>query len=244
MGRDAGYRYEATSVEGFVQQLAVSYIKNHYWFYVMGHIREGRDPRPIDAAIIGKYGIAMSKASRYRRKRAGTANLQYLRFRDTYLILATHGVHAFHTAEKGAIRDAREVPIKFHGYAVSYRGGHAHVRIEQGRYKELKAYFREIAPRRSASTLAAELRALPWDAYAPVRGQYFGLLREINRSRKAAGRAPVPDTAVRRRRKVVRPFEPAPGRDPIGHPAGAGPGGSPGRDAGTPEGGPTVLPPS
>ena len=78
--------------------------------------------------------------------------------------LATHGAHAFHTAEKGAIRDAREVPIKFHGYAVSYRGGHAHVRIEQGRYKELKAYFREIAPRRSASALAAELRALPWDA--------------------------------------------------------------------------------
>jgi len=36
------YRCEATTIEGFVQQLAVSYIANGYWFCVTGLIRNGR----------------------------------------------------------------------------------------------------------------------------------------------------------------------------------------------------------
>jgi hypothetical protein len=32
------YRCEATSVEGFLQQLAVAYITTGYWFYVTGEI--------------------------------------------------------------------------------------------------------------------------------------------------------------------------------------------------------------
>ena len=208
MVRATGYRYEATSVAGFVQQLAVSYLKNCYWFYVMGSIRPGKDPRPIDEEIIRKYKIALSKAGRHRRKRTGTANLQYLRFESTYVIIATPGEHEFLRAEKDAIRDAQEVPIKFRGYSLSYRGGHAHVRIERERFKELKAYFEEVSVKRSVSALAAELWSLPWQPYAPVRGQYLGLLRGINRHRKAAGLEPVPETAVRMRRQICRPFEP------------------------------------
>lgn len=49
---------------------------------------------------------------------------------------------------------------------------------------------------------------LPWQPYAPVWGQYLGLLREANRRRKAAGLEPVPETAVRTRRQICRPFEP------------------------------------
>jgi hypothetical protein len=215
MVRATGYRYEATSVAGFVQQLAVSYLKNCYWFYVMGSIRPGKDPRPIDEEIIRKYKIALSKAGRYRRKRTGTANLQYLRFESTYIIISTPGEHEFLRAEKDAIRDAREVPIKFRGYSLSFRGGHAHVRIERERFKELKAYFEEISVRRTTHQLAAELWSLPWQPYAPVRGQYLGLLRGINRRRKAAGLEPVPDTAVRMSRQICRPFEPV---TPTPHP--------------------------
>ena len=32
------YRCEAASVEGFIQQLAVSYVAKGYWFYVTGRI--------------------------------------------------------------------------------------------------------------------------------------------------------------------------------------------------------------
>src|SRR5262245_52026814 len=42
-----GYRYEAATVEGFVQQLAVSYLKNRYWHYVRGEVPAGKDPRGV-----------------------------------------------------------------------------------------------------------------------------------------------------------------------------------------------------
>ena len=38
------YRYEATSVAGFIQQLAVCYVGRGYWFYVTGTVPEHKDP--------------------------------------------------------------------------------------------------------------------------------------------------------------------------------------------------------
>jgi hypothetical protein len=65
------YRCEATSVAGFVQQLAVSYIGRGYFFYVRGEIPEKKDPRIVDEHIIEKYGIAIGKTARARRKASG-----------------------------------------------------------------------------------------------------------------------------------------------------------------------------
>ena len=45
------YRFEATSVEGFIQQLAVAYITNGYWFYVAGTIPENKDARVFELRI-------------------------------------------------------------------------------------------------------------------------------------------------------------------------------------------------
>src|SRR4051794_1656045 len=124
------YRCEARTPEGFVQQLAVSYIANGYWFYVAGVIPETKDPRAVDEKLVRKYGIDISKFTRARRKRAGMANMQYIRFERFFVLIATHGRHRFFEEEHPAIRDIRERPVKFASYAVSYRGRHAHVRIE------------------------------------------------------------------------------------------------------------------
>ena len=66
------YRCEATSVAGFVQQLAVSYVGRGYFFYVIGEIPERKDPRVIDQRLIEKYGLGIGKATRARRKSAGS----------------------------------------------------------------------------------------------------------------------------------------------------------------------------
>jgi glycosyltransferase involved in cell wall biosynthesis len=58
------YRCEATSVEGFVQQVAVQYLRHGYWFYVSGRIPAGKDPRGVDQKLIDKYGIAVSESTR------------------------------------------------------------------------------------------------------------------------------------------------------------------------------------
>lgn len=203
------YRCEATSVEGFVQQLAVAYLGNGYWFYVVGEVPEGKDPRRVDEKLVARYQIDLSKWARARRKRAGQANLQYLRYGRLFVILATHGAHAFFEEEASSIRDARKTPVRFRGYSISYRGGHPHVRIEQEDYKRLKAYFLELALHRSAEHLGSELARLPFEPYAPIRRQLLTVLRAVNRERKRAGFELVARSCFRFARRVCRPFEQA-----------------------------------
>jgi hypothetical protein len=105
MKRTMPYRCEATTVPGFVQQVAVSYVANGYLFYVAGCVPAGKDPRTIDGKILERYGIAISKWAKARRKSLGQANLQYIRFERFFLILATHGQHRFFHEEAKVIRD-------------------------------------------------------------------------------------------------------------------------------------------
>jgi hypothetical protein len=200
------YRCEATSIAGFVQQLAVAYVGRGYFFYVKGEIPERKDPRAVDLRIVEKYNIAVRKTARARRKAAGLANLQYIRFERTFVLIATHGRHIFFEQERGFIRDVREVPIKFAGYAISYRSGHPHVRIEQRQFLELKAWFLDASTHRSRESLEMEFRKLPFEPYAPVRSQLFSIVRRLNERRAAAQFEPVPATAIRLRRRVVQPF--------------------------------------
>lgn len=204
------YRCEAVSVEGFIQQLAVSYVAKGYWFYVTGHIPPHKDARRVDQKLIERYGIEVSKYARARRKRAGLANVQYLRMGHVYVLLATRGEHPFFAAEAQCVRDLRRVPLKVFGYAISYRvnggRGHASVRIERQKYRDLKAYFEALAVHRSGEDLAVELRRLPFAPYAPVRRQLLRVVNAINRRRRVAGYEPVPLAALRLRRSPVKPF--------------------------------------
>jgi hypothetical protein len=204
------YRFEATSPEGFVQQLAIAYLRNGYWFYVTGEIPEGKDPRRVDEKLVARYQIDLSKWARARRKQAGFANLQYIRFERFFVLLATHGIHTFFEEEAGSIRDARKTPIRFQGYSISYRGGHPHVRIEQEEYKRLKAYFLDVATHRSVERLERELGSLPFEPYAPVRRQLLVVLRAVNRERKKARFEIVPKSCFRFMRRICRPFEKRP----------------------------------
>ncbi len=201
------YRCEATSVSGFIQQLAVGYVGRGYFFYVLGQVPEGKDPRLLDEKLTKKYGISTSKGTRARRKALGLANVQYLRFKDRFILLSTHGEHDFFVHEAGQIRDAREMPIKMFGYAVSYRAGHPHVRIEQGKYLELKAYLAGLAVHRGKEWLEGQFRSLWFEPYAPVRSQIHCVLRKVNERRKLAQYELLPSSCIRVRRRIVRPFE-------------------------------------
>jgi hypothetical protein len=201
------YRKEATSIGGFVQQVAVSFVGHGYFFYVAGSIPEGKDPRAVDEKLVVRYGIDISKWARARRKQAGIANLQYVRFGQFFLILATHGRHQFFEDEASCIRDVRRRPIRFAGYSIGFRGGHPHVRIEQEEYKQLKAYFVDLALRRSVASLERELAQIPFEPYAPVRRQLLCILRTVNRARKRAGFSSVTKEVFRFKRRIYLPFE-------------------------------------
>jgi hypothetical protein len=201
------YRCEATSVTGFIQQLAVGYVGRGYFFYVVGRVPEGKDPHTIDEKLIRKYGVSVGKTARARRKALGLANVQYLRFKDQFVLCATEGTHVFLSEEAGQIRDAREMPVKLFGYSISYRGGHPHVRIEQRRYLELKAYLTDLAVHRGRDWLEGQFRSLWFEPYAPVRSQVHCVLRQVNRRRKLAQFELLPSSCIRVRRRIVKPFE-------------------------------------
>ena len=101
------YRCVATSQAGFIQQLAVGYISNGYYFYVAGVIPSEKSAARVDAKILAAYDIAISKWTRARRKKAGQANVQYLRYGRFYVIIATHGAHPFFSAEAKRVRRCR-----------------------------------------------------------------------------------------------------------------------------------------
>lgn len=204
------YRYNATTIGGFIQQLAVCYIGRGYWFYVQGAIPKHKEPKEIDEKLLAKYQIPASKFQRCRRKRWGVANLQYLRFENSFLILATHGIHAFFKEEAKRVKDVRRETIYFEGYSVSYQNGHPKVSLAQGTYEELKAHFLELAVHRQADYIAREVRKLPFESYAPVRRQLVYILTSVNKRRKAAGLPLVPYQCIRFRRTIYQPFAPSP----------------------------------
>ncbi len=206
------YRCVATSVAGFVQQLAVGYIAHGYWFYVTGRVPEHKDPANVDRKLIGQYGLDVSKWTRARHKQAGRARVQYLRYDRFFVLLATHGEHPFFAAEGKQIRDVRREPLRFMGYSIGCRQGrdgrkwHPSVRIEQDTFRALKSRLLALAVHRSVEEWCQTLRALNFEPYAPVRDQLRILLRALNRKRQVAGLEPVPREALRWRRMPVRPF--------------------------------------
>lgn len=216
------YRVEATSIEGFVQQIACCYLRHGYWFYVVGQVPKGKHPAAVDEKLIAKYQIAVSESTRYRRKKLGRANLQYIRHESTFVILATKGEHRFFEEEANLIRDIRRVPLRYAGYSISYKPGgrkkdgsrddkwHAHVAIDRQQYLELRAWFSERALRDSSKKLALAFYELPVAPYAPIRRQLLMVLREVNRLRKQAGKKQLPSEILPLRRRVVRPFSDVP----------------------------------
>ena len=83
----------ATSPEGLVQQVAVSYLRHGYWYYVSGWIKEGKDPTRLDQKLMAKYCIDIGEREKADRKHRGLANLQYIRHANWFLLLATEGHH-------------------------------------------------------------------------------------------------------------------------------------------------------
>jgi hypothetical protein len=176
------YRCQAGSEIGFVQQLACNYLPHGYWFYVTGQIPPDKDPQQVDEKLIDKYDIAVSRSTRWRRKKAGTANLHYLRHERFFVLLATHGKHRFFEEEQERIRDSRQISIQFSGYSIGSKQGdylqkspgrkpkrdhrfRSRVQVSRPVYLDWLAYFEHTAHRSPAERLAAQLYQFPYEPY-------------------------------------------------------------------------------
>jgi hypothetical protein len=164
------YQCKAVSIDGLVQQIAVSYLRHGYYWYVTGAVREGLDPEHVDETIISKYDIRKCWRHRAHQKARGLANLQYIRHGAFYVILATKGRHAFKVMEQENVRDIREAPLHvpitmaphlgrrkknrkkpqvpvFEGYSISFRRGRYQRKTQEERaaYAEALAHWKHQA---------------------------------------------------------------------------------------------------
>lgn len=211
--RQSDYRCEAVSVAGFVQQLATGYIAHGYRYYAVRRIPERKDPKQVDAKLIELYGLDLSKWARARRKRAGYANMQYIRYGTFAVLIASPpvGGHAFFR-ECTDYKDVRQRAIRFGGYSIgasfSTNTGrwHASVRIEKEQYLRMRDYFVDIATKREPSALTEELSSLRFEPFARVARQYLAILGQVNDKRRAAGLVELPTTCLRLHRKSIFPF--------------------------------------
>ncbi len=219
------YRCEAVSAEAFVQQLACNLVNHGYWFYTVGHVPPGKDPRAVDRKLIDGYGLEISKWQRARLKAKGHAKLSYLRHERFFVLLATAGEHIFYQRE-GRVRDVRREPIAFEGYSIGCSKGsdgryHASVKIHAGTFNERRAYLLGMALHRSADAMTREFQGVRFTPYARVRRQLLRLLREVNEARRMAGFAPVPISVLQLRRVPLKVFAetlPKSSRAPISGP--------------------------
>lgn len=227
------YRCIAKSRSGFVQQLAVQYVTHGYWWYVAGWIPEKKDPESVDERLVERYDITPHQSERWRRKKQGRANLQYLRFGRSFVLIASKGEHLFYgpadrggesqkklvwkgerrsrtqSLEEVAIRDIRKHPLQFEGYSIGWRNGHPSVRIAHSVYVREKAHLEEMATRRRTESMVELIRKRVgyFEPYAPVRDQLLCIIRAVNRRRVLAGYERLPDNTLRLRRRIYRPFD-------------------------------------
>ena len=222
------YKYEVTSLTGFLQRVATHLLPKGYFFFVQGTLSDGKDPRALDAKLLTKYDVAKSEGARRWRKSQGLGNVQYVRYQKHWILLATHGDHPIREGEGVNLKDARRVPIRIGDYALYVKRGNylkrnpddeaatpdgkwrVRVMIAREPYRELCAYFLSIACHLRVNTLAEELFLLPYEPYAPIRKQLLKLLRLINAKRQASGFTKVPPSCLRYKRTIVKAFSPFP----------------------------------
>lgn len=219
------YKYEVTSLVGYLQRVATHLLPKGYYFFVQGVVPEGKDASTLDAKLLAKYEVVKTEGARRWRKQQGLGNVQYVRFDKSWILMATHGDHPIREGEATNLKDVRRVPIRIGDYSLYVKRGNylkkqspdesakpdgkwrVRVLIAREPYRELCAYFLSIACHRRAETLSDELFALPYVPYAPVRKQLLKLLRLINAKRQAAGFAKIPTSCLRFKREIVRAFD-------------------------------------
>lgn len=214
------YRYECESVEGFVQR-AVVLAQRGYRYFVQGEVPERKEPAAIDKKLLAKYDLRKTRRQRAYRKSRGLPNGHYFRHGRTWIVMATARELFLAVDEKERVLDLRESPIRAFGYSLSLRrdgsamrrGEHryrASVRLDLETYRELRAYFEDLALHRSKERLAAEFwrESSRWQAYAPVSRQFRAIVRRVNERRAKASYELVPTSCVRRYRKHPKHFGP------------------------------------
>lgn len=212
------YQYECGSVAGFVQRLVVL-SQRGYRYFLQGEVPARRIPEEVDAKLLAKYDLRLTRRQRAYRKSRGVANGHYVRLGRSWVLLGTSRQFFLDIDANESPRDLRESPIRVCGYSISLRRDgsarrrgeerlRASVRLDERTASEVRAFFEDLSVHRSKERLAAEFwRATnEWEPYAPVHRQFRAILWRVNARRNQAGFERVPLSCLRVHRRLPKHF--------------------------------------
>ena len=176
--------HEAKTLGDFLRRIAIDYVRYGYYRYVLREIPLGKDLAAIDQKLIETYGVTTSRMKRFRLRRQGTAIVQYLRFGQAFVLLATEGQQE--TFSKLRSYDIRKAPLHFAGYSVGFVGNVVTVRVTRDVWRKIERQVFAIALGKQAF-LENALTALPYYRFPGVVRQKWELVNTVNQQRKAAG---------------------------------------------------------
>jgi hypothetical protein len=186
--------YEVQSLSQYIRKLAIDYMRYNYVHYVTGVIPSHKNPAATDQKLIEHYEITSCRTTRSKRKKAGFANVQYIRWGNFFTLIATEGESRFFVDEKPT--DIRVAPLHLKGYSIGMKGDTPCVMIAPKRLKAIRRYLAVISLHHERRVRNFLCHRLPKLKYPRVLRQNQAIIREMNRRRKKAHLPPIMIEAV------------------------------------------------
>lgn len=195
-------QYESPSIDAFVERVVHLANRGYYRFFTE-ELKEHSNPHGVGAKLVGKYGIEKlrrtPRATRYRRKARGLANVYYFRYDRFLVVMATAGkIEQFGKDksedpwttlhESQIVLGPYEVFIGPHGFA---KGGRpkekVKVRLNDKTFKDVRSTLLSLSLSRHRGELESIIFNQPYNCFQLVRVQLRSILDEMNEKRKKAG---------------------------------------------------------
>lgn len=194
-------QWEAQSLGNFLRRIAIDYARFGYTRYVLKEIPLDKDPSAIDQKIRSAYQVTSCRTARMRMKRQGRARVQYLRFKHSFVLLATEGTHeAFARLHSYDMKDA---PLHFQGYSIGFKGSTVSVQVTSRVWRRIERHMEDLIFQ-PQSVVEEAIASLPYYNFPGVVRQKQHLLHYVNQRRKVAGLQPITFNPLEAKRHLLR----------------------------------------
>lgn len=184
---------EAKHLGDFLRRIAIDYARFGYTRYALREIPQDKDVASIDKKLRDTYNVTSCRTTRMRMKQKGQARVQYLRFRHSFILLGTEGIHT--EFSRIQTHDMRISPLHFRGYSIGFIGETVSVQVSHDVWSRVKWQIHAVALE-GKPIVEKAISSLPFYRFPGVVRQKFSLVSDINTRRKQAGlpliRVPLP----------------------------------------------------
>jgi len=176
------------SIGEFIRRIAIDYVRYGYVRYVIREIPEGKDLLTIDRKLRTHYDVISCRTTRMRRRKKQQAIVQYVRYGQSFVLLATEGEHE--QFERLNSYDCRTAPLQVESYSIGIKNQRVLVRIRHEVWASTVDYFDRLALH-DIQKVESKLNALPYCHFPDVVRQKQKLVSQINQRRSLAGLPPI-----------------------------------------------------